>query len=145
MQGRKRKIIQAIAYEAIALAIIVPVMAWAAQGPLMDSVALGAALSATALVWNVVFNTLFEAWESRRLHPARTIGRRVLHAIGFEGGLALITLPMIAWWLNVSLVQAFWMDLGLVTFFMLYTFAYQWCFDLLFGPPAATLAGCDAR
>lgn len=140
MQGRKRKVIQAIAYEAIALAVVVPVMAWSAASDMSHSAVLGVALSVTALVWNVLFNTLFERWESRQTHPARTMSRRLLHAVGFEGGFAIITLPMIAWWLDVGLWQAILLDAGLVTFFMVYTFVFQWCFDCLFGVPAATLA-----
>ena len=45
--------------------------------------------------------------------------------------------PVFAWWLDVSLWQALVMDLGLVVFFLIYTFVFNWAFDLVFGLPAS--------
>ena len=61
--------------------------------------------------------------------------RRVAHAIGFEGGLAAILVPVFAWWLDVSLWQALWMDLGLLVFFLVDSFVFNWTFDRVFGLP----------
>lgn len=44
--------------------------------------------------------------------------------------------PLIAWWLGVGLWHALVMDLGLVLFFLGYTFAFTWAFDRVFGLPA---------
>ena len=63
--------------------------------------------------------------------------RRVMHALGFEGGLALMLIPLMAWWFGVGLWQALVMDLGLLLFFLVYTFVFNWGFDRLFGLPAA--------
>lgn len=86
----------------------------------------------------MVFNTLFERWERRQRQHERTLARRVAHAIGFEGGLVLMTVPMIAWWLEMSWWQALVTDLGLVVFFLFYTFAFNWLFDHVFGLPDST-------
>ena len=67
----------------------------------------------------------------------RSLGRRVAHAIGFEGGLIVWLVPTIAWWLEVSLWQALVMDLSLMVFFLVYTFVFNWLFDLAFGLPAS--------
>ena len=61
--------------------------------------------------------------------------RRIAHGIGFEGGLALILLPVMAYWLDVSLWAAFLADLGLLAFFFVYTVAFTWAFDRIFGLP----------
>ena len=45
--------------------------------------------------------------------------------------------PFFAWWLNISLWQALVMDVGLLVFFLVYTFVFTWCFDRLFGLPAS--------
>ena len=42
-----------------------------------------------------------------------------------------------AQWLNVSLWEALVMDLGLVVFFLVYTFVFNWVFDHVFGLPAS--------
>ena len=70
----------------------------------------------------------------------RSVARRVAHAIGFEGGLVVILVPLVAWWLKVSLWHALLMDLGLVVFFLVYTFVFNWVFDRVFGLPASAMA-----
>jgi hypothetical protein len=47
--------------------------------------------------------------------------------------------PFFAWWLEVSLWQAFVLDLGLLLFFLVYTFVFNWVFDRVFGLPASAL------
>ena len=66
--------------------------------------------------------------------------RRIAHAIGFEGGLIAFLVPVFAWWLGVSLWDALVMDLGLVVFFLVYTFVFNWAFDRVFGLPASAAA-----
>lgn len=140
MQGKKRKVVQAISYEALALIFITPALAWVYGGGLAASGALAVALCVTAMLWNMVFNSLFEAWESRQQRPERTVSRRVLHAITFELGLLLMTVPMLVWALEIGWWQALVTDFSLMLFFLLYAFVFQWGFDLLFGVPSSTLA-----
>jgi len=139
MQGKKRKVVQAVSYELVALIFITPAMAWVFKGGLALSGALGLALCLVAMAWNMLFNSLFEAWEKRQRKPQRTVARRVLHAITFELGLLLMTVPMLVWALNIGWWQALATDFSLMLFFLLYAFVFQWGFDLLFGVPSATL------
>jgi uncharacterized membrane protein len=139
MQGKKRKVVQAVSYELVALIFITPAMAWVFKSGLALSGALGLALCLVAMAWNMLFNSLFEAWEKRQRKPQRTAARRVLHAITFELGLLLMTVPMLVWALNLGWWQALATDFSLMLFFLLYAFVFQWGFDLLFGVPSATL------
>jgi uncharacterized membrane protein len=137
MQGIQRKIVYVALYEAIAIACTTAGLAGLADH---DAGAAGVAAvlaSATAVAWNLVYNTLFEAWEARQARRGRSLARRVVHAIGFEGGLVLAIVPMFAWTLGTSLADAFMLDIGLVVFFVLYSFAFNWAFDLVFGLPRA--------
>jgi uncharacterized membrane protein len=59
--------------------------------------------------------------------------------VGFEGGLAAMLVPVMAWWLDVDLWHAAAMDLGLVLFFLAYTFVFNWLFDRVFGLPRSAL------
>ena len=70
----------------------------------------------------------------------RNVARRIAHAVGFEGGLVLTLVPLFAWWFNVTLWQAFVMDLALIVFFLCYTFVFNWFFDRTFGLPASAQA-----
>ena len=54
-----------------------------------------------------------------------------MHAIGFEGGLMLITIPMVAYAMDMSMFQAILLDLSMTTCILVYTFIFQWCYDAL--------------
>ncbi|MBO9645842.1 MAG: PACE efflux transporter [Pseudacidovorax sp.] len=139
MQGIKRKVVYVGLYEAIA--IVVASFGFAAMSghELSHAAPLSVAASVIAVCWNLIFNSLFELWESRQAVKGRNVARRVAHAIGFEGGLVVILVPLVAWWLDVSLWAALLMDLGLVIFFLVYTFVFNWVFDHVFGLPASAL------
>lgn len=137
LQGPWRKVVHATLYELIAVVIVSLGIAWLLQHDLGDTGALAVATSLVALAWNMVFNSLFEAWERRQTDRRRTLRRRVAHAIGFEGGMVAMTLPLIAWWLGMGWWEALLTDLGLMAFFLVYAFAFNWGFDRVFGLPAS--------
>jgi uncharacterized membrane protein len=137
MQGPLRKVFQAVTYEAIALLFIAPAIAWFYNSDLRYSGVFSLLLSAFALVWNMAYNAVFEYWEARQRERSRNFMRRAVHAIGFEGGLALLLIPFIAWWLDISLQQALLTDLALLGFFLIYSFVFQYCFDKVFDVPAS--------
>jgi uncharacterized membrane protein len=137
LQGLKRRVIYVTLYELIAIAAAtVGLAALTGQGAGHAGV-VAVAASAIAVVWNIVFNWAFERWESRQAVRGRSVARRVAHAIGFEGGLVFSLVPLFAWWFGVSLWTAFVMDLGLIVFFLCYTFVFNWVFDRVFGLPAS--------
>lgn len=135
MQGVTRKITQAILYEVIAVACVAPALALAFDEGMAHSTVLSVIMSGMALGWNMLYNYLFEFWEARQARRSRTFVRRLLHAIGFEGGLVLILLPVVAWWLDISLWAALGTNLALFVFFFVYAFVFQWGFDRVFGVP----------
>lgn len=137
MQGIKRKIIYIAVFEIIAITICSFAFAGISAKSLDHASILAVMTSIIAILWNLFFNMLFEAWERRQDVRGRSLKRRVAHACCFELGLVILLVPMMAWWLDMTLLQAFLMDLGLVVFFLIYTFAFNWCFDRVFGLPAS--------
>lgn len=139
LQGAKRRVVFVGLYELIA--IIVSSLLFMATG--QDSGSSGVmavAASTIAILWNITFNHLFEKWELRQTKKGRSLLRRIVHAVGFEGGIAAMLIPLMAWWFEITLWQAVVMEAGLLVFFMLYTFAFNWCFDRIFGLPASAQA-----
>ena len=139
MQGIRRRIVFVTLYELIAIVATSAGLAALSDNGLQRAGVAAVVSSAVAVVWNVVFNTLFERWEARQSVRGRSVARRVAHAIGFEGGLVVTLVPFFAWWLDISLWQAFVLDLGLLLFFLVYTFVFNWVFDRAFGLPASAL------
>ncbi|KQM78384.1 PACE efflux transporter [Xylophilus sp. Leaf220] len=144
MQGIKRRVVYVSLYEGIAIVVASAGLALMSGQGVAHSGAVAVAASAIAIVWNLCFNWMFERWEARQAVRGRGLGRRVAHAIGFEGGLVAFLVPLMAWWFEVSLWDALVMDLGLVVFFLVYTFVFNWAFDRAFGLPASAAGGGPA-
>ena len=139
LQGPWRRVVFVGLYETIAI-IVCSVLFMAIGQEAASSGAMAVVSSAIAIAWNVVFNWLFEKWESRQSKKGRSVLRRVVHAIGFEGGIAAMLIPLMAWWFDISLWQAVVLEAGILTFFLLYTYVFNWCFDRIFGLPASAQA-----
>ncbi len=137
MQGTRRKLVHAVIYELIAILLVSAAVRLASAATAQEAAGLALLTSLIAMSWNVAFNSLFEAWERRQTQRERTLWRRVLHAIGFEGGLTVLTVPVIAWWLQLGWLQALVADLWLVALFLVYTFVFNWLFDRVFGLPTS--------
>lgn len=136
LQGAKRRVVFVGLYEFIA--VVVSSLLFMAIG--QDAGASGVmavAASTIAICWNLTFNWLFEKWEAGQRRKGRSVLRRIVHAIGFEGGIAAMLIPLMAWWFGISLWEATVMEAGLLVFFMVYTFGFNWCFDRIFGLPAS--------
>lgn len=134
---RARRIVQAVLYESFAVAFVAPVLMVIFDQAPLSSLALTLTMSSIALVWNCGFNALLERWEARQLVKGRSRWRRAAHGIGFEGGLAMILVPVMAAWLGLSWWAALVANLGLLLFFLVYTVVFTWLFDRVFGLPAS--------
>lgn len=121
---------QAIGFELLAVLLCTPLLAWGMDKPIVDMGVATIAIGLIALGWNVVFNGLFDRL-LKRLGMTQNSWTRVLHALLFEGGLVAVSVPLIAWWLNISLLQALILDLGVLLFFLPYTYVYHWAYDEL--------------
>lgn len=139
MQGIRRKIVYVGLYELIAIAISSTGLALGASASLERAGVIAVVASVIAVVWNLVYNTLFERWESRQSVRGRGFGRRAAHAVGFELGFLVLLVPLFAWWFGISLQHALVLEIGLALFFLLYTFVFNWAFDRVFGLPASAL------
>ncbi|GAB7260656.1 multidrug/biocide efflux PACE transporter [Dickeya ananatis] len=126
----RERIVHAVGFEVMALLICSPIGAWVLERSILQVGALSIMLSSVAMVWNVVYNSVFD-----RLWPVSRVRRgvwvRAGHALGFEGGFILFGLPLAAWMLNITLWQALMVEIGFFLFFLPYTMAYNWLYDLL--------------
>ena len=138
IQMRKKwdRIRQAVGFEVIGVLLFVPIANWALGFSFQQLGILAVVMSVIATVWNYVYNLGFDHLLLRlkkRVHK-NTI-ERVVHAVGFEGGLLMVSLPLVALWLNIGLWQAFIMDIGFAAFYLVYAFVYNWIYDKVFPLP----------
>ena len=144
MSPNVRRVVQAVLYEFIAVVFVGPVMGLVFDQPVSSTLALAVLMSAVALGWNYVFNALFERWEARQEVKGRSIWRRMAHGIGFEGGLVVMLVPVMAYWLQTTVLKAFVADLGILVFFFVYAVVFTWAFDRVFGLPQSAAGPCEA-
>lgn len=139
MQGVKRKLVYVGGYETLGLAVGMVVMTLLTGESPATTGLLALMITGVATVWNLAFNYLFEAWERRQRDRTRTVRRRILHALGFQLTLVCFLVPLIAWWLEITLMQALVLDLVFIVYIPFFTFAYNWAFDRSFGVPSSAL------
>ncbi|ENU09013.1 MULTISPECIES: PACE efflux transporter [Acinetobacter] len=135
MQGVKRRIVYVSSYEVIGMIISSVGLAILAGDSVEHTGPLSVMITTIAVTWNFIYNVLYEKWEARQSSNIRTVKRRVGHAIGFQLTLVLFLIPLIAWWMDISLIAAFWLDVAFIIIIPIYTFIFNWGFDKLFGLP----------
>ena len=124
------RIFQAVGFELLAVLICTPLLAWIMDKPMLDMGVVTVVIAALALAWNVVFNGQFDR-VLKHYEIAHTAWVRMAHALLFEGGLVALGVPLIAWWLKIDLWEAFLLDIGVLLFFLPYTYLYHWGYDVV--------------
>ena len=137
MQGLKRRIVYVSSYEVIGMVISSVGLALLAGDSVEHTGPLSVMITTIAVTWNFIYNILYEKWEARQESKSRTVKRRIVHAIGFQITLVIFLIPLIAWWMDISLVAAFWLDVAFIIIIPIYTFIFNWMFDKLFGLPVS--------
>ena len=84
--------------------------------------------SLLAMVWNFVFNWIFD-----KLVPGDRLARgpviRTVHAVLFEGLFMLATVPIIMYMMHMSFWMAFVTDITMTLVILGYTYIYNWVYD----------------
>ncbi|OEY66786.1 PACE efflux transporter [Marinobacter sp. X15-166B] len=133
MRTPKDRIRQAVAFEAIGLVLVIPLGTLMFQYPLGEFGMLSVIGTSIATGWNYAYNLLFDrVLKARTGSTKKSLRARVVHALCFELGLMLVFLPIVAWWLNIGLLEALLVDVAFVVFYLVYTFVFTWCYDTVF-------------
>lgn len=135
LRSPRDRLRQVLLFEVLGLALITPPFMWLSGVAPLDSLGLLALISLIATAWNAAYNTAFD-WAEARLtgRPAdrRPLRLRIVHAFGFEGGLVVMTLPVVMGWTGMGWVEALLADLGLAVAYVVYAFFFNLGYDRLF-------------
>ena len=136
MRSALDRLRHAISFEIIALILVIPAGAILFDVPLHDFGVVGIVSATLATLWNLGYNVLFDL-ALQRLTGTTLKSRivRVLHALAFEAGLLVVLLPFIAWYLGISLWDAFVLDIALAAFYIVYAYVFNLIYDTLFPLP----------
>ncbi|UTW11546.1 PACE efflux transporter [Marinobacterium rhizophilum] len=144
MRNRADRIRHTVGFELVGLVLLTGLGSWLLGLDMQHFGALAVVFSLLAMVWNYYYNRLFDQWLLR--HRGTSIKRqrdRIIHALLFEGGLLFITLPLIAWWMQVSLWQALVMDVGMAVFYLVFAYLYNLAYDRVFPVSVAAVLSPD--
>lgn len=129
------RIRQIALFELGGLVLITPPFAWISGVPLRESIGMLALLALIAAIWNGCYNTGFDWVEGRltgRTADRRPFRLRCLHALGFETGLLMLTLPVIMWWTGMGWLEALIADIGLAITYTAYALLFNMGYDRIF-------------
>ncbi|GIU24304.1 membrane protein [Shewanella colwelliana] len=128
MMSTKERIIHAILFEIFALVLVVPIAMLLTEKDVSALAAVGVGLSLYTVVWNYFYNIWFDGHFGTD-RAERNIWLRIGHSIGFEAGLIFVTVPVIAWFLGLSLWGALMLEAVFLVIFFFYAVLFNWCFD----------------
>ena len=131
----KRRILYVTLFEIFAVMLTTLILVILSGSNAEKSLLLAIIIASVAVFWNFIYNTLFEYWERRKQIKSRTFLIRSFHAIGFEGGLTLICMPLYMLWYGVGIWTALTMEISLTLSFLVYTFLFTLAFDKIFTLP----------
>nr|WP_317199369.1 PACE efflux transporter [uncultured Psychrobacter sp.] len=134
----KRRVLYVTLFEIFAVMLTTFILVVLSGSDTQQSLILAIIIASTAVVWNYIYNTLFEYWERRKHIQKRTFLIRSIHAVGFEGGLTVVCLPLYMIWYGVGIWMALTMEISLTLAFLVYTFLFTLAFDTIFALPHQT-------
>lgn len=120
----------AISYEILGIITSAPIISLISGKPLADSGVLAVIVSLIAMLWNYLFNLLFDKLQST-YHFNRNLLVRIIHGVGFEVGLIVLTIPTIALLFKIGFIDAFLLEASMLIYFFPYTIIFNWAYDKL--------------
>ena len=122
-------------FELGGLVLITPAFVWSSGVPVGESIGLLVVLALLAALWNGGYNSACDWLEGRlagRSADHRPLRLRVMHALGFEGGFIVVSLPVIVWWTGMGWLNALLADLALALAYVCYAFVFNLGYDRAF-------------
>lgn len=126
----KERVFHATLFEVLGVMFATPLAMWLTGKSMLSMASLSAVISGIAMLWNMLFNWIFDGLQ-RKYGFHRNFWIRILHSCCFEIGLIIVVVPIVAWWVDTTLWHALVVDIGLVLFFLPYSFFYNLVYDLI--------------
>ncbi|MEZ9070772.1 PACE efflux transporter [Vibrio splendidus] len=126
--SHKERILHMVLFELVALVLMAGLATYIVGGGAVKMAGLAVSLSLIAMTWNYVYNYGYDKIYGTD-RSKRTKKTRILHGLGFELGLMLVSFPLLMWVLQLDFWTVLVMDIGIVIFFVLYAIAFNWAYD----------------
>ena len=128
--SHKERILHMVLFELVALILMATLATLITGNGAGKMAGLAIALSLIAMGWNYIYNygydKVFGADRSKR-----TAKVRILHGLGFELGMMIISFPVLMWTLQLGFWSVLVLEIGVVIFFVLYSIGFNWVYDTI--------------
>lgn len=122
------KIFNVLLFEIVSLSILVPSMSYFTKKPMLILFYAALSFSCIVVIWNYLFNNLFDSL-CKIPRVERGFKVRIIHTLLFEAGLIIIAIPALSWFLEITLFEAFIVELGFLVFFLFYNPIFHFIYD----------------
>ncbi|MDO6544042.1 PACE efflux transporter [Photobacterium sanguinicancri] len=126
--GRLERLFHAITFEVIAVSLSIIGLAIFTDHNISHLSGTMIVIATIAMIWNVIFNWIFDKFVQGQKEK-RSLKIRIVHVLLFEAGLLFATVPVMAYILNVSILEALAMDIGVTIFITVYAFVFNLAYD----------------
>lgn len=120
----------AFLFEVLGIGLSTPLAAWLFDHGMLTMGVITVVVAIIALLLNMLYNALFDYYLKKKSLSKTTL-IRVMHAMGFEITLFVMTIPFICWYLNIGVWQAIVLDTGLILFYLPYTYLFNLSYDMV--------------
>jgi uncharacterized membrane protein len=129
----------AVLFEIIALGLVTPTASTLLGKEMDQTAAFAVGMCMIAMAWNGLYNWLFDVALLRAGRPLqpRSAGLRAFHAFMFEMGLFVVAVPFAMFMLDMTFMDGLMAEIGLVTFYLVYAYIFNWAYDYIFPMPGA--------
>ncbi len=118
----------AVSYEIVGVITSTPIIALFTGKNIGESTTIAVIVSLIATCWNYVYNYGYDKLRDHyKFNKSAVV--RVIHGMGFEVGLIMITVPVIALTMGLSFFGAFKLELAMLIYFFPYTIVFNWGYD----------------
>lgn len=134
VRNTRERIIQTLAFEIVGLVLITPILSYAAGISTDSSFLLLISLSITVMGWAALYNACFDLAEARiagRVASERRHFWRIVHAVGLEVSVMVVTIPLIVLMTGLGWLAAAVADIGITLIYAAYGYAFHLGFDRL--------------
>jgi uncharacterized membrane protein len=126
--GTIERIFHAVLFEVLAVSLSIAGLALFTDHKVTALSGTMIVIATIAMIWNFIFNYVFDCYATGDKEK-RSLRLRAVHVVLFEMGLLFLTMPAMAWVLDVSLWEAFIMDVGVTIFITIYAFVFNYTYD----------------
>ncbi|AIL31975.1 PACE efflux transporter [Basilea psittacipulmonis] len=129
-KSKLERVLYAIAFEFFGIVISAPLMSWLFNHSVFSMGSVAIVIAMIALLWNVVYNWIYDrlrwhfGWE-------KTPVTRIYHAVAFELGLALVSVPLILYGLDTDIIESIGVEIAFMVFYLIFTYCFNWIYDIL--------------